>query len=54
LYALGRPGNPGSFKIPCDEKEATLSDIKTDGTVAPRLLAAIDDGLVHQIFGQHS
>jgi hypothetical protein len=54
VYALGRPGNPGSFKIPYDEKEATISDIKMDGTVAPRLLAAMDDGLVHQIFGQHS
>jgi hypothetical protein len=45
LYALGRPGNPGSLKIPFDEKEATISDIKMDGTVAPRL---------HQFFGQHS
>jgi hypothetical protein len=28
-YALVRPGNPGSFKIPYDEKEATLiSDIE--------------------------
>jgi hypothetical protein len=53
-YALGRPGNPGSFKIPYDEKEATISDIKMDGTVAPRLLAAMDDGLVKQIVGQHS
>jgi hypothetical protein len=50
LYALGRPGNPGSFKIPYDEKEATISDIKIDS----RLLAAMDDGLVHQFFGQHS
>jgi hypothetical protein len=54
LYALGRPGNPGSFKIPYDEKEATISDIKMDGTVAPRMLAALDDALVHQIFGQQS
>jgi hypothetical protein len=27
-YALGRPDNPGSFKTPYDEKEATISDIK--------------------------
>jgi hypothetical protein len=54
VYALGRPGNPGSFKIPYDEKEAIIIDIKMDGTVAPRLLAAMDDGLVHQFFGQHS
>jgi hypothetical protein len=54
LYALGRPGNPRSFKIPYDEKEATISDIKMDGTVAPRLLAAMDDALVNQFFGQHS
>jgi hypothetical protein len=53
-YALGRPGNPGSFKIPYDEKEATISDIKMDGTVAPRLLVAMNDGLVQRIFGQHS
>jgi hypothetical protein len=53
-YALGRPGNPGSFKIPYDEKEATISDIKVDGTVSPRMLAAIDDGLVQRSFGQHS
>jgi hypothetical protein len=25
-----------------------------DGTVAPRLLAAMDDGLVQRIVGQHS
>jgi hypothetical protein len=53
-YALGRPGNPGSFKILYDEKEATLSDIKMDGTVAPRLLAAMDDQLVHRFFGKRS
>jgi hypothetical protein len=53
-YALGRPGNPGSFKIPYDEKEATISDIKMDGTIAPRLLAAMDGGLVQRCFGQHS
>jgi hypothetical protein len=54
VYALGRPGNSGSFKISYDEKEATISDIKMDDTVAPSLLAAMDDGLVHQLFGQHS
>jgi hypothetical protein len=53
-YDLGRPGNPGSFKVSYYEKEATFSDIKMDGTVAPRLLAAMDDGLVQRIFGQHS
>jgi hypothetical protein len=53
-YALGRPGNPGSFKIPYDVREATLSDIKIDGTVAHRLLAAMHDGLVPPIFGKHS
>jgi hypothetical protein len=51
---LGRPGNPGSFKIPYDEKEATIDDIKMDGTVSPRLLAAMDNGLVERCFGQHS
>jgi hypothetical protein len=44
-YALGRPGNPGSFKIPYDEKQETISDIKMDGTVSPRLIEAMDDGL---------
>jgi hypothetical protein len=53
-HALGRPGNPGSFKITIDEKEAKISDIKMDGTVAPRLLAAMDDGLVQRFVGQHS
>jgi hypothetical protein len=53
-YALGRPGNPGSLKIPYDEKEATISNIKMNGTVAPRLLAERYDGLVKQFFGQHS
>jgi hypothetical protein len=41
-YALGRPGNPGSFKLPYNEKESTISDIKIDGTVSPRILAEID------------
>jgi hypothetical protein len=53
-YVLERPGNPGSFKIPYDEKEATISDIIIDGNVSPCLLAAMDDELVQQIFGQHS
>jgi hypothetical protein len=53
-YDLGRPGNPGSFRIPYHEKEATISEIKMDVTVAPRLVAAMDDGLVHQFCGQHS
>jgi hypothetical protein len=53
-YALGRPGNPGSFKISYDQKESILSDIKMDGTVVPRLLAAMDDGLVERFFWQHS
>jgi hypothetical protein len=50
-YALGRPGNPGSFKIPYDEKEATTSDIKMDGTVALRLLASMNDGLAQRFLG---
>jgi hypothetical protein len=50
---LGRTGNPGSFKVPYDEKEANISDIKMDGTVAPCLLAEMDDGLVQLILGQH-
>jgi hypothetical protein len=51
---LGRPDNPGSFKIPYDQKEAAISDIKMDGTVAPCLLAAMNDGLVQRFFGQQS
>jgi hypothetical protein len=50
---LGRPGNSGSSKIPYDEKEATLSD-KMDGTVAPRLFAEMDDGIIQRFVGQHS
>jgi hypothetical protein len=50
---LGRPGNPGSFTTPYDEKEAITSDIKMDGNVAPPMLAAMDDGLVQQFLGQH-
>jgi hypothetical protein len=53
-YVLGRPGNPGSFKIPYDEKAATINGIKMDDTVDPCLLAKIDDGLVQRFFGQHS
>jgi hypothetical protein len=44
-YALGRPGNPGSFKIPYDEKGETISYIKMDGTVSPLLLEAIYNGM---------
>jgi hypothetical protein len=53
-YSLGRSGNLGSFKIPYDEKEAAISEIKVDGTVAHRLLAEMDDGLVQRFFEQHS
>jgi hypothetical protein len=53
-YALGRPGNPGSFKTPYDKKEANISDIKMGGTVSPRLLAEMDEELVQWIYAQHS
>jgi hypothetical protein len=53
-YALGTPGNPGSFKISYDEKESAISDIKMDGSVAPRLIVAMDVELVQRFFWQHS
>jgi hypothetical protein len=36
---MGKPGNPGRYLIPVDEKEGTILDIKMDGNTSQRLIS---------------
>jgi hypothetical protein len=45
-HSMGKPGNPGRYSIPVDEKEGPLLDIKMDGNTSQRLLSKIEKTLV--------
>jgi hypothetical protein len=51
---MGRPGNPGKFKIPVDEKEGTILDIKMNGNTSQSFLAAFFDTLVNLILDEEA
>jgi hypothetical protein len=41
-HSMGKPGNPGRYSIPADEKEGNILDINMDGNTSLRLLSKFD------------
>jgi hypothetical protein len=51
-HAMGKPGNPGRYPIPVDEKEGTIFYIKRDGNTSQRLLSKIDKTLIDLLMNE--
>jgi hypothetical protein len=51
-HAMGKPGNPGRYSIPVDEKEGTILDIKMDGNTSQRLLSKFDKTLIDLLMNE--
>jgi hypothetical protein len=49
---MGKPGNPGRYSIPVDEKEGSILDIKMDGNTSQRLLSKFDKTLIDLLMNE--
>jgi hypothetical protein len=47
IHTMGKPGNPGRYSIPVDEKEGAIFHIKMDGNTSQRLLSKFDKTLIY-------
>jgi hypothetical protein len=51
-HAMGKPGNPGRYSIPVDEKEGTILNIKMDGITSQRLISKFDKTLIYLLMNE--